>query len=156
MAEGLNKVMLIGNLGRAPELRYTGSNTPVMTLNLATNTRQKIRDEWTDQTEWHNVVVWGNRAEGLNKILQKGTHLFIEGKLQTRDWKDKDGNKRYTTEVVAREVLLLSKKGAGNGGYDHAPPPDDSDYSGGYSNSNQDSNSSDNSHFAHDDSDLPF
>ena len=131
MAEGLNKVMLIGNLGQQPELRYTNSDQAVLSMRLATNERFKNRDgEWTDRTEWHTIVVWGKRAEGLSKVVDKGTHLFIEGKLQTRQWEDKQGQKRYTTEVVARQVLLLGRKGGGGNG-DGAPPPGDDDYGGG-------------------------
>jgi single-strand DNA-binding protein len=133
MAEGLNKVMLIGNLGQQPELRHTGSGQGVLSLRLATNERFKTRDgEWTDRTEWHTVVVWGKRAEGLAKVVDKGTHLYIEGKLQTRQWEDKQGQKRYTTEVVARQVLLLGRKGGGGNGNGGAPPPGDDDYGGGY------------------------
>jgi len=108
MAEGLNKVMLIGNIGQQPELRETGSGQSVMSIRLATNERFKDKDgEWQDRAEWHTVVVWGNRAVGLNKVLQKGTNIYVEGKLQTREWEDKDGNKRFTTEVLSRQVLLL-------------------------------------------------
>ena len=143
MAEGVNKVLLIGNLGQAPELRYTQSDQPVMSMRLATNERFKNRDgEWQDRTEWHTVVVWGKRAEGLSKIVGKGTHLYIEGRLQTRNWEDKGGQKRYTTEVVAREVLLLGRKGESGGGDGGAPPPGDDDGYGGGGD--------------YDDSDIPF
>ena len=134
MAEGLNKVLLIGNVGQVPELRSTAGGQSVMTIRMATNERYKNKDgEWTDRTEWHTIVVWGKRAEGLSKILQKGTHLYIEGKLQTRQWDDKEGQKRYTTEIVAREVLLLGKKDANGGGgrSDGPPPPSDDSYNGG-------------------------
>jgi single-strand DNA-binding protein len=130
MAEGLNRVYLIGNLGQQPELRFTGNNNPVLSLRLATNERFKDRDgNWKDRTEWHTVVVWGKRAEGLAKILEKGTQLCIEGRLQTRQWEDRQGEKRYTTEVVARDVLLLGRKGGQErrdegGGYEQS--------SGGY------------------------
>jgi len=129
MAEGLNKVMLIGNLGQNPELRYTQSNQAVLTLRMATNERFKNRDgEWQDRTEWHSVVVWGKRAEGLSKVVSKGTHLYVEGRLQTRSWEDKQGQKRYTTEVVARDILLLGRRGGDEG----PPPPGDDSYGGGY------------------------
>jgi single-strand DNA-binding protein len=114
---GLNKVMLIGNLGQEPELRFTKGGQAVLSLRMATNERYKNRDgEWQDRTEWHTVVVWGKRAEGLNRVVTKGTQLFIEGRLQTRSWEDKQGQKRYTTEVVAREVILGSKGDGGGGG----------------------------------------
>lgn len=141
MSEGLNKCLLIGNLGQNPELRYTQGGQAVLSLRLATNERFKNRDgEWQDRTEWHTVVVWGKRAEGLSRVVSKGTLLYVEGRLQTRSWEDKQGQKRYTTEVVAREILLLGRKGAGEG--DNAPPPGDDDYSsssyggggGGYDN----------------------
>ena len=112
MAEGLNRVYLIGNLGQNPELRFTQSNQPVLSLRLATNERFKNRDgEWQDRTEWHTIVVWGRRAEGLSKILSKGSQLCVEGRLQTRNWEDRQGQKRYTTEIVAREIILLGRRG---------------------------------------------
>ena len=115
MAEGLNKVLLIGNLGQNPELRYTQSNQPVLSLRLATNERYQDRSgEWQERTEWHSVTVWGKRGEGLSKVLAKGSQLFVEGRLQTRSWEDRQGQKRYTTEVVANSVILLGKgRGAG-------------------------------------------
>jgi single-strand DNA-binding protein len=136
MAEGLNKVLLIGNLGQQPELRTTQSGQSVMTLRMATNERYKNRDGvWTDRAEWHTVVVWGKRAEGLSKVVSKGTQLFIEGKLQTRSWDDQQGQKRYTTEVVARQVLLLGGRGGGSSSNSGAPPPGDNDYGGSYGGS---------------------
>lgn len=118
MAEGINKVFLIGNLGQNPELRYTQSGQAVLSLRMATNERFKNRDgEWQDRAEWHTVVVWGKRAEGLSKVVVKGTQLFVEGRLQTRSWEDKQGQKRYSTEVVSREIVLLGRgRGAEDGG----------------------------------------
>jgi len=117
MAEGLNKVMLIGNLGQDPELRYTQGGGAVLRLRLATNEsyvdKNKQRQE---KTEWHTIVVWGNRAEALNKILSRGRPIYVEGRLQTRQWEDKDGNKRSSTEIVAVNVILLGGgRGAGAG-----------------------------------------
>jgi len=113
----MNKTLLIGNLGQEPELRFTKGGQGVLSLRMATNERYKDRDgEWKELTEWHTVVVWGKRAEGLSRVVSKGTQLFIEGRLQTRSWEDKQGQKRYTTEVVAREVILLGSKGDGGGG----------------------------------------
>ncbi len=130
MAEGLNKVLLIGNLGQNPELRYTQSNQAVLSLRMATNERFKNRSgEWQDRTEWHTVVVWGRRAEGLSKVVQKGTQLYVEGRLQTRNYEDKQGQKRYFTEVVAREIILLGRRGGG-GGEDFPPPHTDDDFPG--------------------------
>jgi single-strand DNA-binding protein len=112
----VNKVILVGNLGRDAELRYTPGGAPVATLNLATT------EVWNDKggqrqerTEWHRVVLWGKTAESLSEYLTKGKQIYIEGKLQTRQWDDKDGNKRYTTEVRGDRVVLLSG-GAGAGG----------------------------------------
>ncbi len=116
MAEGLNKVILIGNLGMDPELKYTQGGGAVLRLRMATTEtyvdKNKQRQE---RVEWHTVVVWGNRAEALNKILSKGRSIGVEGRLQTRQWEDKDGGKRSTTEVVATNVLLLGG-GRGEGG----------------------------------------
>ncbi|WP_437646584.1 single-stranded DNA-binding protein [Sorangium sp. So ce362] len=113
MAEGLNRVMLLGNLGADPELRFTQGGQAVLNLRLATTEsyldRDKVRKERTD---WHNVVIWGKRAEALGKILSKGSSIFIEGSLRTSSYDDRDGNKRYKTEVVANNVLLT---GGGRG-----------------------------------------
>ena len=115
MAEGLNKVILIGNLGADPELRFTQNQQAILRLRLATTESYVNRNkERQERTEWHTVVVWGNRAEALNKILSKGREICIEGRLQTRQWEDKDGNKRSTTEVVATNIVLL--RGGGGGG----------------------------------------
>ena len=117
MAEGLNRVILIGNLGQDPELRFTQSQQGVLSLRMATtesffDTNTKERKE---RTEWHTVIVWGKRGEALNKILSKGSRICIEGRLQTRSWEDKQGSKRYTTEVVANNVILLGGRGEGRG-----------------------------------------
>jgi single-strand DNA-binding protein len=118
MAEGLNRVMLLGNLGADPELRMTSSGQAVLKLRLATSEtyldRNKARQE---RTEWHNVVIWGKRAEALAKIITKGTRIFIEGGLRTSSYDDRDGNKRYRTEIVATNILLQGQgRGAGAGG----------------------------------------
>jgi len=131
MAEGLNKVMLIGNLGRDPELRYTQGGQPILNMRLATNESYQNRDgERQEKTEWHSVILWGKRGEALGKILSKGSQLCIEGRLQTRSWEDKQGQKRYTTEIVATNVILLGGRGGGGGGgggqsYDEPPPQSD-------------------------------
>jgi single-strand DNA-binding protein len=117
MAEGLNRVMLLGNLGADPELRMTPSGQAVLKLRLATSEtyldRNRVRQE---RTEWHSVVVWGKRAEALSKILSKGSRLFVEGGLRTSSYDDKDGNKRYRTEVVASNIILSGGGGGGGGG----------------------------------------
>lgn len=158
MSEGLNKVMLLGNLGADPELRFTQGGQAVLNLRLATTEsyldRDKVRKERTD---WHNVVIWGKRGEALSKILGKGSSVFIEGGLRTSSYDDKEGNKRYKTEVVASNVLLTGSRGAGGqssepdptpsraggGGYQRrpaAPPasPADDFGDGGYGNGSDD------------------
>jgi single-strand DNA-binding protein len=113
----VNKVILVGNLGRDAELRYTPGGAAVATLNLATteiwNDKEGQRQE---KTEWHRVILWGKQAETLNQYLQKGKQIYVEGRLQTRQWDDKDGNKRYTTEVRGDRVVLLSSGSGGGGG----------------------------------------
>ena len=110
----VNKVILIGNLGRDPELRYTQSGIPVATLNVATSWRRKGQDgQLQEQTEWHRVVAWQKLAELCNEYLSKGSKIYVEGRLQTRKWQDQNGNDRYTTEVVAQEIKFLSPRQGG-------------------------------------------
>jgi single-strand DNA-binding protein len=113
----VNKVILVGNLGRDAELRYTPGGAAVATLNLATtevwNDRNQQKQE---KTEWHRVVVWGKQAESLQEYLTKGKQIYVEGRLQTRQWDDKDGNKKYTTEIKADRITLLGGGSAGGGG----------------------------------------
>src|SRR5512144_731702 len=107
----LNKVMLIGNLGKDPEVRYTASGTAVAGFSLATSDRIKNKSgEWEERTEWHNVTFWGRLAEIAGEYLAKGKTVFIEGKLQTRKWQDRDGKDRYTTEIIAEKMQMLSRK----------------------------------------------
>ena len=109
MARGLNKVMLIGNLGNDPEIRHTNSGMAVATLSLATAESWKDRDsgETRDKTEWHRVVFFGRVAEVAEQYLKKGSQIYIEGRLQTRKWQDRDGNDRYTTEIVGNDMQML-------------------------------------------------
>jgi single-strand DNA-binding protein len=109
--KSINKVILIGHLGRAPEVRYTQGGAPVANFSLATN------EYWTsntgerqERTEWHKIVAWGKLAEFCQEYLQKGTYLYVEGKLQTRNYDDRDGVKRYVTEIKASELGLLERK----------------------------------------------
>ncbi len=113
MSRGLNKVMLIGNLGADPEIRYTAAGAPVANVSLATaeSWRDKDSGELREKTEWHRVVFFGKVAETIEKYVSKGSQIFIEGKLQTRKWQDKEGNDRYTTEIVASEMRMLGKRG---------------------------------------------
>ncbi len=113
MARGINKVILVGNLGQDPELRYTGSGTAVCNLRLATNESYKdAGGEWVERTEWHSIVAWSRLAEICNEYLHKGSQVYFEGSLQTRNYEDKDGNTRYVTEIKAREMMMLSGRGA--------------------------------------------
>lgn len=118
MSEGLNRVELLGNVGADPEVRTTQGGTTVMNLRLATTERVKNKnDEFEDRVEWHSCVIWGKRAEGLAKVVSKGTQLYIEGSNRTSSYEDRDGNKRYKTEVNANKVLLLGgKRQEGEGG----------------------------------------
>lgn len=126
MAEGLNKVMLIGNLGQDPELRYTKTGQAILNMRVATNESFLNREnERQERTEWHTVILWGKRGEALNKILAKGRQLYVEGRLQTRKWEDKEGKPRYTTEVVATNVILIGGRGGGAGQDASAAPMDD-------------------------------
>jgi len=137
---GLNKVMLIGNLGKDPEVRYTPGGQAVANFTIATN------ESWTDKagakqerTEWHRIVVWGKVAELCGEYLTKGRQVYVDGRLQTREWNNKEGVKQYTTEIVANQVLFLSggergpgqgRKGSGENDFGQ-PPPDMDDQSRG-------------------------
>jgi single-strand DNA-binding protein len=110
----VNKVILVGNLGRDAEVRYTPSGAAVATLNLATTEVFKDREgQRKEDTQWHRVILWGKTAETLQDYLTKGKQIYVEGRLQTRKWKDKDGNDKYTTEVKGDRVVLLSSAGRG-------------------------------------------
>ncbi len=124
MSNGLNKVLIIGNLGSDPEIKYTTSGSAVANLSIATSERWKDRNtgEQKEQVEWHRVVLFARLAEIAEQYLKKGSKVFIEGKLQTRDWEDAEGKKRYTTEVIAREMTMLDSRT----GSDAAPQQQDS------------------------------
>lgn len=114
---GVNKVILIGNLGRDPELKYLEGNVARANFSLATSDSYKDKNgNRVDQTEWHNIVMWRGLAETAEKYLKKGTQVYIEGKLQTRQWNDKEGHKRNTTEIVAESYVILQRRDAGNTG----------------------------------------
>lgn len=131
----VNKVILVGNLGRDPETRTTQNGNTVANLSLATSERVKQGDEWRDHTEWHRVVVWGRTAENVARFCRKGRQVYVEGRLRTRKWTDKDGVEKYTTEIVGDRVHFLGGKdddgGSGGGGgtndgggYDGGPDDD--------------------------------
>jgi single-strand DNA-binding protein len=154
MARGVNKVILVGNLGQDPELRYTGSGTAVCNLRLATNESYKdASGEWVERTEWHSVVAWARLAEICNEYLKKGSQVYFEGSLQTRQWEDKDGNTKYTTEIKAREMMMLSGRGDGGGSFSSSGPS--SSMSSSPAPAAADSGSKDDYTFQPDD-DLPF
>jgi single-strand DNA-binding protein len=126
MAEGLNRAILVGNLGMDPELKFTQGGQAVLRIRLATSDSFLNKSgERQERTEWHTVVVWGKRAESLNKILSKGRTIWVEGRIQTRSWEDKkDGSKRYATEINAQNIGLMGggggggRMGGGGGGYE--------------------------------------
>jgi len=125
----VNKVILVGNLGKDPELRYTPSGTAVCTFSLATTDRFKNKQgEQQDRTEWHNIVVWAGLAEICGKYLTKGKQVYIEGRIQNRSYDDRDGNKRYITEIVANEMQMLSKAGEQGNSTGGRPPMPSEEY----------------------------
>lgn len=114
---GVNKAIILGRLGKDPELRYTPSGQAVTKFTVATSERYTGKDgQRQERTEWHNIVAWGKTAELANQYLNKGSSVFIEGRITSRSWDDKDGNKRYCTEIVATSLEFLSGKDGGNGG----------------------------------------
>ncbi len=122
----VNKAIIIGNLGKDPELRQTSNGNPVCEFTVATSERWNSREgEAKERTEWHRIIVWGKQGEIAAKYLAKGRKVYVEGRIQTRDWQDKDGNKRYTTEIVANNVVFLSSRGESQGNYNSPPPPSD-------------------------------
>ena len=154
MAKGVNKVFLLGNVGKDPEIRATAGGTQVASFTLATADRAKDpQGNWTDKTEWHNLVAFNRTAEIVRDYVKKGTQLYIEGKIQTRSWDDKEsGQKKYRTEILVNELTLLGGKSAGDGAS-----------SGGYSKSNTASydqrtpaNPADYSDVGITDDDIPF
>jgi single-strand DNA-binding protein len=117
MARGINKVILVGNLGRDPEMRYTPSGSAVANIAVATSEswKDKQTGENQERTEWHRVVMFNRLGEIAGEYLKKGSKVYIEGKLQTRKWQDKEGQDRYTTEIVANEMQMLDSRGGGGG-----------------------------------------
>jgi single-strand DNA-binding protein len=118
MAKSVNKVILVGNVGQDPEVKYTASGVPVAKVSIATNERFTDKnDQWQDRTEWHSVVAWQRLAEMVGEYVRKGSKLYIEGKLQTSSWEDKQsGERKYRTEIVARDIVLLGSRDNGQEG----------------------------------------
>ncbi len=152
MSRGVNKVILVGNLGADPETRYTAGGSAVTNVRLATT------DAWTDKhtgeqqerTEWHRIVFWGRLAEIAAEYLRKGSQIYVEGRIQTRKWQGKDGQDRWTTEIVGNEMQMLGSRGGGQ-----SPPPD---YDGGQSEGTASESSSPKKAAAGEDfdDDIPF
>ena len=124
MSKGtVNKVILIGRLGKDPDMRYTPSGTAVANFSLATNSSFKDSDgNWNDKTEWHNIVTFGRTAEVAGEYLKKGKLVYIDGRLQTSSWEDQNGQKRYKTEIVASELQLIGSRGTGESSGETAEP----------------------------------
>ena len=116
----VNKVIIVGNLGKDAEVRYTTGGSAVATISVATTEvwNDKSSGERQEKTEWHRVVIWGKTAENLKDYLTKGKQIYVEGKLQTRKWQDRDGNDKYTTEIRSDRIVLLGGRGGGGGGAD--------------------------------------
>jgi single-strand DNA-binding protein len=126
MSRGLNKVMIIGHLGRDPEMRYTPSGRPVTTFSVATTRSWNTAEgERREETEWFNVVAWGSLAEICNQYLRKGQQVYVEGRLQTRRWDDPEGKKHLTTELVAKEMTILGERREGAAQFEAAPGEED-------------------------------
>lgn len=146
----INRVTLMGNVTKDPDLRFTPSGAAVLSFSVATNRRYKKGEEWTDEVSFHNLVIWGN-AESLAKRIKKGTRLYVEGRIQTRSWDGQDGKKQYKTEVVGDKVILISRYEGSN--------DDGGSFSGGSSASSEEPKSSEadsGSEEEIDPSDLPF
>jgi single-strand DNA-binding protein len=116
--KSVNKVILIGNLGKDPEVKFTANGTPVAKFSLATNERFKDKEgQWQDRTEWHNITAWARTAEIIGEYVKKGSKIYIEGSLRTHSWDDKtSGQKKYMTEIVVNDLVLLGGRGEGSGG----------------------------------------
>ena len=120
----LNRVMLIGNVGQSPDMRYTPSGNPVTSFSVACNRKYEQDGQSKEETEWFNVVTWNKQAESCNQYLSKGSLVYVEGRLHTRSWDGQDGQKHYRTEVIASQVIFLDKKGGGQREEDYSPEDD--------------------------------
>lgn len=124
MARGVNKAIILGSLGQDPDIRYTAGGAAVANISIATNEQWKDKEsgEMQERTEWHRVVFFGRLAEIVGEYLRKGSQVYVEGRIQTRKWQDKEGNDRYTTEIVANEMQMLgSKSGGTTASFDQSP-----------------------------------
>jgi single-strand DNA-binding protein len=125
----VNKVILVGNLGRDAELKFTPSGFPISSFSLATTDRRKDKDNnWQEKTEWHRIKLLGKQAESLQDYLKKGKQIYVEGRLETRSWVDKDGQKKYMTEIIADRIQLLGGRGDGSGGGGRSRGGDDMEH----------------------------
>ena len=129
MARGVNKVILVGNLGNDPDMRYTAGGAAVANISLATTDswRDKESGEKQERTEWHRIVFFGKLAEIVGEYLRKGSQIYVEGRLQTRKWQDKEGTDRYTTEIVANDMQMLGSRSGGSANFDSPPPKQDTE-----------------------------
>lgn len=154
MARGINKVILVGNLGADPETRYTASGAAITSIRIATSEswKDKQTGEQQERTEWHSITFFGRLAEIAGEYLRKGSQVYVEGRLQTDKWQDKDGNDRYTTKVIANEMQMLGGRGEGGGG--QSSNDGFRSNKGGGRNQGQAANSGPDEGFA--DDDIPF
>ncbi len=154
MARGVNKVILVGNLGNDPDVRYTASGAAVANISIATSESWKDKNtgEQQDRTEWHRVVFFNRLAEIVSEYLKKGSQIYVEGRLQTRKWQDKEGHDRYTTEIVANEMQMLGGRGGG-GSSNYEAPQQESAAPAAASNEKSATASAPNDDF---DDDIPF
>lgn len=156
MARGINKVILVGNLGADPETRYTASGAAITSIRIATSEawRDKTTGEQQERTEWHSITFFGKLAEIAGEYLRKGSQVYVEGRLQTDKWQDKDGSDRYTTKVIANEMQMLGGRGGDSGGQASNDGFRSNNNRGGGRNQNQAAQSAPDEGFA--DDDIPF
>jgi single-strand DNA-binding protein len=159
----VNKAIIIGNLGKDPEVRFTSGGQPVANFPVATSERwtDKTSGQQQERTDWHRIVVWGRQAENCGQYLKKGRAVYIEGRIQTREWTNKEGQKQYTTEIVANVVQFLGSKGEGGGSRaggpdDFGPPPPDYEPAEPRGGSSGGSSAPTNDHKGPGEDDIPF
>ena len=158
MARGVNKAIILGSLGQDPDIRYTAGGAAVANISIATNEQWKDKEsgEMQERTEWHRVVFFGRLAEIVGEYLRKGSQVYVEGRIQTRKWQDKEGNDRYTTEIVANEMQMLgSKSGGTTASFDQSPQQQSTHHSSDIPGASPATSSEKNSNDDFDD-DIPF